>query len=237
MMQKKTINDFVYEDLDAATKDFKSNYSNVTSTSNSKISKYCLSCYNFDQTDLNKHYNFSPRSNTVDGTCSEVAMVSLIEYYNRKGYMSGTYSGYYATFRSLMEKAYDNKAFPNATTDGVDHGTLNNLCYKVINSYYKDKYNKNVSAQYKESDLYNTIIKYNNNAKPVLGHFSYNNSGHCMIITGVYKVTVKYKTLGISRTAEKVYYSVCDGWKLSQSGGERVQYIEKERLDAITYIK
>ena len=58
-----------------------------------------------------------------------------------------------------------------------------------------------------------------------------------MIINGVYKVTVKYKTLGISRTAEKVYYSVCDGWEFAQSGNGRVQYIEKERLDAITYIK
>ncbi len=57
-----------------------------------------------------------------------------------------------------------------------------------------------------------------------------------MIIIGVYKVNIQYKSGLSKKTDTKYYYAVCDGQNNEDSGDKRVQYIDEYYLDSITYI-
>ena len=167
---------------------------------------------------------------TVTGTCSMVAGTSLAEYYTRKGY-SRTLgnSKYNRIFTSMVQMGYGSGAY-------TGRSTTDNKFHKVISAYYQS-YEKNVRGDFENFFVDNYVASYNQNAKPVVGHF-HSGTGHSMVIAGYYDITVKYQKTKNSRMQTKTtrYYAVNNGWTYSTAGDARISYINSKYLKSITRI-
>ena len=162
----KDTSDIILETLSDAEKDALSRVNYSDEVVSSAKSKYVLMTYNYAQGTLNAYYNRIKGSN-VDGTCSEVAATSLVEYYNRKKYCkilddtTGDRVIWQEEFVKFVDIGYDLGIY-----DGT--GTTTAKIYKLFKPYYIE-YNK---AQGNRDVLFiiNAIESYNNQAKPVIAN-------------------------------------------------------------------
>ena len=201
---------------------------------------------NYSQSYLNSQYN-QLYEKEYTGTCSEVAITSLVEYYHRKNKDSGRISsikGFDGTtdssgaigvwkdqFYQILDIAIDNEAYDIYDPKG---GTWPSKICGIITDYY-DVYKKKLEGNRDTTLIKSTIKSYNDSAKPVIGNLTApNGEGHTIVIAGFYDITVAYRNNTSEKWKSKTYryYAINDGRKTCLEGDKRIQYVRAEYLDS-----
>ena len=253
---KVSIRDLIFETSDDAVEDAKktcNRYSGAKFVS-SKGNYYSLNystntikSVNYSQSDLNAFY-YSYKKKKVNGTCAEVAMTILSEYYNYKQYCEilektkknkRSISYWQIYFCDYIDLATKEKYFPAREEKG---GTK--LGYYHVFKLFYDMFGKKVEgkASYatksEMKELIKHILKYNN--RPLIGDFFASEEddaeGHTMVIVGLYTITITYKLNGKTYSYNVDYYVVNNGGNNCEEGNKRIQYIRTTYLYSTKYI-
>ena len=209
--------------------------------------KDTLDTHNYDQDDLNKLYNSRYLEvydkKPADGTCTEVAITSSAEFFNRMKIASIKNFNYTVCFVNVLYCAKMNGAWAYIYDEKEDRWkgtTYNAKAYKIITDYYKMKKVK-MYGLYDTNYLYDYIKDNLKDGRAVPGHFKVLKpdggvDGHCMNINGILYVKVRYRNSSKDSYKSKtvIYYVVNDGWHNCDSGNYRIQYINSKYITAIT---
>ena len=248
-----SIYDVVLETQTDAENDVKKQYKSYSdvkiSSSFLKVpsNKDTLDTHNFEQNDLNDDYNSRYSEvydkKPADGTCTEVAITSSAEFFNRMKITSIKKFKYTTCFVNVLYCAKMNGAWVyeyDKKEDRWKGSTYNAKTYKIINDYYKMKKEK-LFGVYDPTPQYDYIKDRLEAGKSVLGHFEVLKpngkvDGHCMNINGILYVKVRYRNSSKDSYKSKnvIYYVVNDGWHNCDSGNYRIQYINSKYIDTMT---
>ena len=247
----KTMYDIVLETLSGVEKDALDRLDYKYEKVSSEKSPYILMTYNYNQADMNGAY-LKECGGNYTGTCSEVAITSLVEYYHRKNRDGGRIStikgsngkvdttGSFDIWKKQFFRILDYAIAINAyDLEDPDGGTASSKIDNVVTKYYEAN-RKDLKGNRDTTFLKSKIESYNEAAKPVLGSLKApNGSGHSVVIAGYYDIKVEYKKKESAKYKSKVYryYVINDGWKTCYSGNDRVQYVREEYVKAIVKIK
>jgi hypothetical protein len=182
-----------------------------------------------------------------EGTCAEVAITSLVEYYHRKNRdggrlscvkgkdgkvdLTGDVSVWIYQYLGILSHAIAVDAYDQNDPEG---GTITGKMDDIISGYYKG-FGKGLRGNIDLTFLESKIESYNEKAKPVIGNLTApNDDGHSVVIAGYYDIKVEYKKKASDKYKSKVYryYVINDGWHTCDSGNYRVQYVRDEYLES-----
>ena len=248
-----SIYDVVLETQTDAENDVKKQYKSYSdvkvSSSFLKVpsNKDTLDTCNYKQSRLNEYYDSKYKEayggQPADGTCTEVAITSAVEFLNRMKVTSIKNLTYKSCFVNVLYCAKKNGAwvYEYDKEEGKwKGGTYNAKTYKIINDYYKMKKEK-LFGVYDPTPQYDYIKDRLEAGKSVLGHFEVLKpngkvDGHCMNINGILYVKVRYRNSSKDSYKSKnvIYYVVNDGWHNCDSGNYRIQYINSKYIDTMT---
>jgi len=195
-----------------------------------RSSEYELDTYNYRQQELNEDYK-ARTGKAVNGTCAQVSLAIMMQYYARKGYINGD-TNINLIYKRLMDISINKGYYSNG-------GTQKNLIDNVASEYLKDC-GSSLRGNNDILNLKSTIKSYINNKKPVLANVTApNGEGHAVVIAGVYEITVEYKSKKNDSYKKKTYtyYAVNDGAQTCTSGERRIQYVRAEYIDSICKFK
>ncbi len=197
---ESTASEYVLQTNEAVTDYLDNKYYEVDSVTKQSCVK--LDVPNYSQSTLNASF-LKSTGTTVSGTCSEVAVTSLIEYYaTLEGFT--THDSYEDTFADIMQLAMDKGYWKEdvgtyqTKLDSLvtDAFALYGVSHKGNNDYY---------------NLYKTICSSVDSGVPVL----FNIPDHTMVACGYVSLSVSYykKSSSTSTTAtEEDFVLCCEGW-------------------------
>ena len=184
-------------------------------------------CKNYRQRDLNNYYNryknYTTEEDKVGGTCSVVAAVSTVMFYDNydKLYKIDD-NGKYVFFSKLLDEALKKKY--TTKSDGTEKGMINNLLSLA--------YDLAESNRYGNTEWYHIKKKLNKSLnKGVPEMFSL--KGHTVVVCGytTFTFTVTYEKKKMLKTFKetKGAYIVNDGW-----GNPNRSIVFKDKIGNIT---
>lgn len=155
---------------------------------------------NYSQSKLNSYYK-SVTGDTVSGTCSEVATLSLIEFYSELEEFF-TNSSYQDTFVDILTIALNEGYY--TVDDGTQQTKLDSLVTDSFSFYGSSNEGNNDYF-----NLYSTICEKVDEGVPVL----FDITGHTMVACGYVTYTTTYtKSNGKTKTVTDDFVIVNDGW-------------------------
>ena len=183
----------------------------ITSIRIKENDKYLInSCPNFKQDSLNKTYNarknFTTKEDKIGGTCSVVAAVSTVMFYDNydKIYKVDD-NGEVDFYCELLDTAIDKKI--TTRKDGTTNGMINNLLSLA--------YDLAESNRYGNTEWYHIKKKLNKSLNKGVPEM-YSLKDHSVVVCGytTFTFTVTYEKKKMLKTFEetKEAYIVNDGW-------------------------